>query len=114
MRPMTPTRRLVTAAPVALGLGVAAMLGTMPMTAAPAFAAETVSVTTASVATELARHLQVSPRDIPGSVTMPIKLAAAVCERSLADLRASGAGGCAAADVSQGLIKAVRDAMRGS
>lgn len=99
--------RILSAASVALALGAA------PMHAAPAAAEDLIIVETSRVATELARHLQVGPDSIPSQVSLPSKTAAAVCDATLKELRESRGGRCAAVDMSQGLIEAVRRAMRG-
>lgn len=78
-----------------------------------ASAAETITVDTSSVATKLARHLQVAPDRIPATVPLATKHAAVVCNVTLGDLRASPSGRCTATEMSQGLIQAVRQAMRG-
>lgn len=98
--------RFLSAAAVALSLGAAQFL------AAPAMAADMVTVDVKPVASELARHLQVTPDRIPGTVKLPAKIAAGVCETSLGQLRETGAH-CSATSMSQGLIKAVRQSMRG-
>src|SRR5699024_9907622 len=78
----------------------------------PALAGDQVVVDLKPVASELARHLQVTPDRIPATVELPAKLAAGVCETSRGNLRQSGSS-CSATSMSQGVIKAVRQSMRG-
>lgn len=87
-------------------VSVALMLGT-----APASAQEVVIVEVRPVVTDLASHLRVAPDTIPPSVQLPSKVAAVVCKTTLKQLR-DGGGRCVAAGMSQGLIEAVRRAMR--
>ena len=98
----------IAAAVIALALGAA------PASAAPADDLVIVEVNT--VASDLAAHLRVGPDTLPPSVDMPSKLAAVVCERTLKQLRDSRGLGpnanCVAVGMSQGLIQAVRQAMR--
>lgn len=98
--------RFLSASAVALSLGAAQLI------AAPAMATDRVVVDVKPVASELARHLQVTPDRIPATVEMSAKLAAGVCETTLGQLRQSGLR-CTATSMSQGLIKAVRQSMRG-
>ena len=102
-------RRPLGAAAVAIALAAG------PMHAASAQSGDLIVVEVAPVAGELARHLQVSPDRIPSSVDLPSKVAAAVCHATLKQLRESGGGQgrCVAVSMSQGLIQAVRQAMRG-
>jgi hypothetical protein len=95
-------QKTLTAAAAAL------MLGAAPMNAQ---AQEVVIVDTGRVVAELASHLRVSPNDVPPSVNLSDKLAAVVCEATLKQLR-EGGGRCVAVAMSQGLIQAVRQAMR--
>lgn len=99
--------RILTAASVALALGAAAMHDS------PAAAEELIVVEVTPVANELARHLQVGVGSIPPQVNLPSKVAAAVCAATLKELRETRGGRCVAVEVSQGLIKAVRQEMRG-
>lgn len=98
-------KRFLSASALALALGAVPLIG------GQALAADTVIVDVKPVASELARHLQVTPDRIPSTVELPAKVAAGVCETSLGQLRQSGA--CQATSMSQGLIKAVRQSMRG-
>ena len=98
-------RLISTAAVAALALGTAPL----PAAAAPD---EIVIVDVAPVSRDLASHLRVGPDKLPPSVGLPSKLAAVVCKVSLKELRAPRAN-CVAVGMSQGLIDAVRQEMRG-
>jgi hypothetical protein len=99
--------RILGAASVALALGAASMQAT------PVAAEDLIIVEVRPVATELARHLQVGVDRIPPQVSLPDKIAAAVCETTLKELREARGGRCVAVAMSQNLIEAVRRAMRG-
>lgn len=95
--------KFLTAASIAL------LLGAAPLARA---ADDIVIVEVKPVSTDLASHLKVSPANLPPQVDMPGKLAAVVCNVTLKQLR-DGGGRCVAVNMSQGLIQAVRQAMRG-
>lgn len=104
-------KRILVAASVAMGLG----LGAAPLHVGPAAANDKIIVEVSPVASELARHLQVSPGSIPATVNLPAKIAAVVCNATLKQLRERGQSGgrCVAVSMSQGLIQAVRQELRG-
>ena len=93
---------------------IALALGTAPLSAMAAD--ELVIVDVAPVASDLAAHLRAAPNTLPPSVDMPDKLAAVVCAVTLKQLRdskgANSKARCAAVDMSQGLIQAVRQKMK--
>lgn len=99
--------RFLSAAAVALAIGATQFY------AMPTMASDMVVVDVKPMASELARHLQVTPDKIPATVELPAKLAAGVCETSLGQLRQSENARCTATSMSQGLIKAVRQSLRG-
>lgn len=97
-------KSILTATSVALALAV------VPVHAAQA-EEELVIVDVSPVATDLAAHLKVDVARVPVTVDLPSKTAAVVCESTLKQLR-DGGGRCVAVGMSQGLIQAVRSAMR--
>lgn len=99
-------KSILTAAAVALGIAIA------PLPGGTASAEQVVIVDVTPVAPELASHLRIRVETVPPSVDLPDKLAAVVCDATLKQLRESG-GRCVAVGMSQGLIQAVRQAMRG-